>query len=605
MLMTTVVLVSFLSNMTNSFKTAEAAENQAVSFDVTDEPGRWFKNTRGPIAGTQSLAIINPGTRVDFNVTSNTVHTITSLIFPTGAVGMPFDQPDPAKGSKSISLQDPGLYVFFCKVHPYMFGTVIVDDPRTEGLDLGEQITLINGIEVPTSSDLATRILRTFFIATNPSNWQDHTSLSPWKVSYPNIDVRITNGEVVNLQAMLNQRYSNDIVLPPLSNPSIPGVGEVWIDTQFELTAGKTKPGTATSVNVSSWEVTRKVALPEINMNNPHNMWTDKEQKLIYQTQWFDNKLTVFDRETGRLISNIAVGEAPAHVMTRTDTDQLHVTINGEDSVAELSPGGENIQRKIPMQPDKGPRTHPHAHWLTYDGKIMVTPNPFTADSTMYDFGNNSIVAKILTGGGLESFTTGMMPDSSKYYVGNLLDSTISVIDMNTKDVSKIINLTANYNRNTGNIKGPIGGQPIQLPVSPNGKYMVIANTLTGTILIIDTSTDEILKMLPCDPGCHGVQFGAKQDGGYYAYISSMFSNVMLVVDGDPNNDGNPTDATIAGRIALVDSRNTTKDDNIIGNAGMGGQGVLPIPVVYNGWVQNVPQIWNDKLTADQQNPYP
>ena len=121
MLMTTVVLVSFLSNMTNSFKTAEAAENQAVSFDVTDEPGRWFKNTRGPIAGTQSLAIINPGTRVDFNVTSNTVHTITSLIFPTGAVGMPFDQPDPAKGSKSISLQDPGLYVFFCKVHPYMF----------------------------------------------------------------------------------------------------------------------------------------------------------------------------------------------------------------------------------------------------------------------------------------------------------------------------------------------------------------------------------------------------------------------------------------------------------------------------------------------------
>ena len=60
-------------------------------------------------------------------------------------------------------------------------------------------------------------------------------------------------------------------------------------------------------------------------------------------------------------------------------------------------------------------------------------------------------------------------------------------------------------------------------------------------------------------------------------------------------------------RIALVDSQNTTtiKDDNIIGNPGMGGQGVLPIPVVYNGWVQNIPQLWKDKLTADQQNPYP
>jgi hypothetical protein len=44
-LMTTVVLVRPLSKITNSFKTAEAAKNQAVSFDVTDKPGRWFKNT--------------------------------------------------------------------------------------------------------------------------------------------------------------------------------------------------------------------------------------------------------------------------------------------------------------------------------------------------------------------------------------------------------------------------------------------------------------------------------------------------------------------------------------------------------------------------------
>jgi hypothetical protein len=52
-----------------------------------------------------------------------------------------------------------------------MFGAVIVDNPATTGLDLGETITLVNGFTVPTSSDLATRLLRTFFIATNPGNW--------------------------------------------------------------------------------------------------------------------------------------------------------------------------------------------------------------------------------------------------------------------------------------------------------------------------------------------------------------------------------------------------------------------------------------------------
>ena len=34
-------------------------------------------------------------------------------------------------------------------------------------------------------------------------------------------------------------------------------------------------------------------------MNNPHNMWTNSDQTVIYQTQWFSNKLTVFNRITG------------------------------------------------------------------------------------------------------------------------------------------------------------------------------------------------------------------------------------------------------------------------------------------------------------------
>jgi hypothetical protein len=72
--------------------------------------------------------------------------------------------------------------------------------------------------------------------------------------------------------------------------------------------------------------VTKKVSLPAINMNNPHNMWTDISQTVIYQTQWFDTKLTVFDRGTGALLQNIKVGQAPAHVMTRVDTDQVHET---------------------------------------------------------------------------------------------------------------------------------------------------------------------------------------------------------------------------------------------------------------------------------------
>jgi len=480
-----------------------------------------------------------------------------------------------------------------------MFGAVIVDDPSTPGLDLGEQISLANGVIVPTSSDLATRLLRTFFIATHPANWIDYTSTAVWHITYPSVDVRITGGAVVNLDEVLSARYGNDLAKDPLLNPTTDAVGEVWVDTQFEKTAGKSKPGTATAISGQTWKATRKVALPQINMNNPHNMWTDKNQTLIYQTQWFDSKLAVFNRTTGQFLNNISVGESPAHVMTRTDTDQLHVTLNGSpnnDSVVELAPMTNGVQRRINIG-----RGNPHAHWMSHDGKLMVTPNALSNDSTQFNFANNSIDAILPAGS--HPIATGMTPDSKKSYVASFLDSTITVIDTQAKVVVKTINLLGNYNPISGDFSGPIGALPIQTPVSPNGKNMITANTLTATITVIDTVTDTVVAMLPCDPGCHGVQYGAKQGGGYYAYVASKFGNALLVVDPDPNNDGNPADAAIVGRILLTSVGATATDDAITGNRGMGGQGVLAVPVVYNGWVQNLPDSWKNQLTAAQRNP--
>jgi len=589
------VLVSFVGG---SVAIVHGSDENRVEFELTDEPGAWYRSTAGPIAGSNSLAVTVPGAEVRFSGRSHTVHTMTSLLYPTGAENMPFDT-NAQKGSASVVLRTAGLYVFVCKIHPYMLGAVIVDDPRTAGLDLGESITLVNGITVPTSSDLATRLLKTFFVATNPNNWQNFSSPAPWHITYPSVSVRITGGAVVNLAAVLSQRYGNDIVLPPLFMPATPGVGDVWVDTQFERTANKEKPGTASRVDATTWNVIRKVALPSINMNNPHNMWTDRAQRLIYQTEWFDSKLTVFERETGAFVRQVSVGEAPSHVMTRTDTDEVHVAVNGEEgpqAVVELTPGAGSVERRIDIA-----RGHPHAHWMSHDGKTMVTPNAFSADSSIFDFPSNHTTSVVPTGA--LPIATGMMPDASKYYVANFLDSTITIIQTATGNVLGSINLIENYNPITGAVTGPVGGLPIQTPVSPDGRYMVTANTLTSTIVITDTTTDKMVKMLPGEAGAHGVQFGAKKGGGYYAYVANKFANTLTIVDADPNGDGDFSDAMVAGRVLLTAGPGTASDDQIVGRAGMGGQGVLTIPVPYNGWVQQVPQAWKDRLTPAQINP--
>jgi DNA-binding beta-propeller fold protein YncE len=632
--------------MTNGFKIFQPVQAQVVpaaEFDTTDKPGSWFENT----AGGGSLAIVSPGDTVRFTIGSstNTVHTVTSLLWPSGAVGFPNDSGAFKGDSVDITLPDAGLYVFVCKLHPFMLAAVISDDPSTVDdkgtkktkddtprYDLGKDITLVNGLEVPTASDLALRLLRAFFVITTPTNWQDFSGDGKWDPSYPGVPVLAYDANnnavpISNLDTFLQGYFNEPVTLPAVFNPTTPGVGEVWVDTQFELTVGKSKPGTMTKVDVENWQVKRKVALPEINLNNPHNMWASQNQKLIYQTQWFDNKLTTIDRETGKLVANIVVGEAPAHVMTRVDTDTVHVSLNGGHTVAEVTPNGKNVIRQIPLASPGEADPLPHAHWMSFDGKTMVTPNANTADSTIYHFADDTF-SKVDVG--LLPIASGMLPDASKYYVSNFLDSSNTVINLKEPsnpgdpavgEVLKTINLLENYDNPdrlkcgiapppcasvadiNGDSKPDFGALPIQTPVSPNGKYVVTANTLSNTITIIDTDTDTLVKALPCDAGCHGVNFGAKQGGGYYAYVSSKFANSLIVVDID---ESSPTNLEIVGRIVLDATASTATDDTIVNNdayRGMGGQGVLPVPLVYNGWVQELPATWKNKLTAEQMHP--
>ena len=85
------------------------------------------------------------------------------------------------------------------------------------------------------------------------------------------------------------------------------------------------------------------------------------------------------------------------------------------------------------------------------------------------------------------------------------------------------------------------------------------------------------------------MNFGAKKGGGYYGYVTSKFSNVLQVIDIDPDGDGNPADAAVVGRLLTDAVSGTAMDDSVTDLAGMGGQGVLTVPLVYNGWVQNLP----------------
>lgn len=666
-------------NLAFAFNPAEPIYSNDVNFKVTDIPGHFFDRDGAPNshAGTRSLAIVPQGTKVNFwqdvdgVKVAESKHTVTSLIWPsTAVVGERIDQASANQDNHlGLVLNTPGLYVYVCKLHPYMLGAVIVDDPSTKtgpandqpAYDIGDKLTLLVKREVTdpenltfdSNSNLGLRALRAFFIVTDPDNWKDYTKVGQaYKPEYPQVPVVVAkedNGSTIrtvvpNLNAALQATFDGEPI-ERQKKPRIKGVGEIWVDTQFELSEqkGPNFPGTMTVVSATDWKVKRKIALPEQKMNNGHNFWPSHDQKEIYQTEWHGNSLYVINRRNGKLIQEIDLVNGPevkskgiqchdpAHVMTRVDTQQVHTGCNGDDGVLELNrmPNGTlQINRLISMQDPNNPtkQTQPHAHWMGFDGHHMVTPNSNSADSTLYEFTGlttGQVLGKNETGA--VSIASGMMPDSSKYYVTNYLGHSISVMNgplqlTNYTGIGglkgagpyapgekiKDINLLQGYDPKTGCttdcVDGLIGGFPVQVPVSPDGKFAITGNTLGGTISIVDTATDTLVRLIPCDPGCHGVNFGAKKGGGYYAYVTPKFANRLIVLDYDPDNDGDVSDAKIAGAVVLAND-NVPKDDKISGNKGQGSQGVTPVPNVYNGWVQELPTGYKAQLTRQQRNP--
>src|SRR5690606_31532544 len=117
------------------------------------------------------------------------------------------DQDKSQKGSLSAEFDVPGTYLFVCKVHPYMTGVVLVEDRNGNVPD-------ITSAELPFIGHLGLASMPPAQVAavTTTIAPDDATKRAKW-------DLRTVADE---------------------HRPSIPGIGEIWIATQFERVPGQT-----------------------------------------------------------------------------------------------------------------------------------------------------------------------------------------------------------------------------------------------------------------------------------------------------------------------------------------------------------------------------
>jgi len=240
--------------------TVHASGGAVDTMSLTDEPGNWFKSE---LTGTP-FTVIKAGERVDFkinNCCTSTKHTVTLLMKPTGS-NVVMDQDQAQSGTLSVDFDLPGAYLFHCKIHPYMTAVVGVTDASGNIPDVTSAMLPfighmgVNSLPAETVLSVITTVAAT-----------DADKLAKW-------DILDSSAQVI---------------------PSTPGVGEVWVDTQFERVSnqrdvnGVLKPGTITVVDAATFRVEREINGRQAGgmWNNPHNMWANFALDTVYNGNWF------------------------------------------------------------------------------------------------------------------------------------------------------------------------------------------------------------------------------------------------------------------------------------------------------------------------------
>ncbi len=93
--------------------------------------------------------------------------------------------------------------------------------------------------------------------------------------------------------------------------------------------------------------------------------------------------------------------------------------------------------------------------------------------------------------------------------------------------------------------------------------------------------------------------------------MTNQHANVLTVIDPDPDGDGDASDAAAVGTILLA---NGGSDAGV--TDGTGGQGIKPIPMTHDGWIQRTVELagtgalsaevegWIAQLTSEQLDPH-
>ena len=228
--------------------------------------------------------------------------------------------------------------------------------------------------------------------------------------------------------------------------------------------------GDVSVISTSSNEVVGAIAIPD--GLRPMEMFIPPDGRSGFAIGWDSSKIAVVDlaaREVAKMVGTGLAQSGYAVVRASGDGRRLYVGYAGAGALILLDTASLEVAADIavPLGPYPSFAVNP-------DGGLVYAALPDSGYVSVWDV--PAAVAREKIPAGRFPATLGLTPVGETLYVANLLDETVSAIDLETHEVVATI---------------PVGSSPVIALVSPDGRFVYVANG-DETISVIDRLPQEL-----------------------------------------------------------------------------------------------------------------
>ncbi len=260
-----------------------------------------------------------------------------------------------------------------------------------------------------------------------------------------------------------------------------------------------------------------------------HGLALSLDGRVIYATDIADNRVDLFNITSSvpRLLQTIPVGLFPVHLAFVQGGRIAYVTNFQGSSVSVINTTQDKVIATI-----KTP-AGPHGLAASPDGRFIYVACLDGQALAIIDTATNTLAQTLMLPANVHPYSVVLGKEGRYLYVTDNFFGRVIVVDTQKQDdpAHALVGDAA------------AGQQPALLAIAPDGKHIYVTDSV-GTLAVLDLSADPIhpklVKTVPVGQGAHGV---AVSPDGRYVIVANVYADSLSVLD----TTSNTVIATIKG----------------------------------------------------------